>query len=62
MGSGAVRRPPHLSLAALNGASGLVQATGQAVVGQRLLHHHLPTVERWQGGVSQPLDLHAHAV
>ena len=33
--------PTHLRLAALDGAGSLVQATGQAVVGQRLLHHHL---------------------
>lgn len=35
------RRAAHLGLAALNGAGRLVQAAGQAVVGQRLLHHHL---------------------
>lgn len=40
----------HLSLAALNGAGGLVQAAGQAVVGQSLLHHHLRAAtwnDRW---------------
>lgn len=41
----------HLGLAALNGAGRLVQAAGQAVMGQRLLHHHLLSVRERKGGV-----------